>query len=536
VVVRDTRASLLILMAATLGMLVIVCVNVTNLLIARQMRRRRDAAIRTALGASRGQLLAETLAECLVIAAAGGVAGIAAAFALMRALAASSYALPYLQSSSPDVRVVLVALVTTLVAGVGIGIVPALRAAASAPSDTLKSGSTTSTDGRGGLRARRFLVGGQAALTAALLVATALLLASYVRLLRVDKGFATSGVLTLDLSLPAPVYRSIAQQVQAIDQIMERVRALPGVTAVAVTNRLPLQGEAVVNSLSLENDTRPDAARPLANYRYVSPDYFTAMATPLVQGRTFRDSDRGHQVVILSREAARLLWPNDDPIGRSVLTRGPGSASEVIGIATDTRAVDLKRTDVPFVYLPYWLRGPASASIAIRTAADPSASIGAARAAVWSVDRNIPIPRTRTMTDIVDAAVADRRLELTLMMLFGAAAALLASLGVYGVVSYAVTSRAREMGIRTALGATPAQIRRMVIGEGMLPIATGTVVGLAASWPMGRAMSSLLFGVGAWDATAVAGAAAVLVIAALAACAAPAYRAASNRNIVSALR
>jgi putative ABC transport system permease protein len=532
---RGARGSLLVLMSATLGMLLIVCVNVTNLLVARQMKRRREAAIRIALGATRRQLLGETLAEGIAIAAAGGALGLAAAIALTRALAASS-TFPLLAGVTADRHVVLAALAATVLAGVGVGILPALRAAASPPAETLKSGSTTTTDGRGGLRARRLLVGGQAALTAALLVVTALLLTSYVRLLNVDKGFSTSGVLTLDLSLPTTVYRTTDQQVQAIDAILDRLRALPGVTAVAVTNRLPLQGEAVVNSLSLENDTRPDAARPLANYRYVSPDYFTAMGTPLVQGRTFRDSDRGRQVVILSREAARLLWPSDDPIGRSVLTRGPGSASEVIGIAADTRAVDLKRADVPFVYLPYWLRAPASPSIAIRTTADPSASIGAARAAVWSIDRNIPVPRTRTMTDIVDAAVADRRLELTLMMSFGAAAALLASLGVYGVVSYAVTARAREMGIRTALGATPAQIRRMVIGEGMLPIATGTVAGLAASWPMGRAMSSLLFGVGAWDATAVAGAAAVLVIAALAACAAPASRAASSRSIVAALR
>jgi predicted permease len=537
VAVRDTRASLLILMAATLGMLLIVCVNVTNLLIARQMRRRREAAIRTALGASRRQLLAATLAEGLTIAGAGGAAGLVAAFVLMRVLAVSPYALPYLQPSSPDARVILIAMLSTIVVGIGIGIVPAVRAAAATPADTLKSGSTTATEGRTGLRARRLLVGGQAALTAALLVATALLLSSYVHLIRVDKGFATSGVLTLDLSLPATVYRSTVHQVQAIDQIIDKLRALPGVTAVAVTNRLPLQGEGGVNSLALENDPRPGAARPLANYRYVSPDYFAAMGTPLVQGRTFRASDRGRQVVILSREAARLLWPNDDPIGRSVLTGGGlSSLSEVIGVAADTRAVDLRRTDVPFVYLPYWIRSQASASIAIRTTTDPSASIAAARAAVWSFDRSIPIPRTRTMTDIVDSAVADRRIELTLMMLFGAAAALLASLGVYGVVSYAVASRAREMGIRTALGATPSQIRRMVIGEGMLPIVSGMSVGLAASWPLGLAMSSLLFGVGAWDSTAVAGAACVLTCAALAACAAPAYRAASNRNIVAALR
>lgn len=536
VTVRGTRGSLLILMAATVGMLLIVCVNVTNLLVARQMKRRREAAIRTALGATRRQLAGETLAEGMAIAAAGGALGLGAAVALTRALTASS-ALPLLIGVAPDGRVFLAALAATVIAGVGVGILPALRAAASPPAEMLKSGSATTTEGRAGLRARRLLVGGQAALTAALLVVTALLLTSYVRLLNVDKGFSTSGVLTMDVSLPTTVYRTTERQVQAIDAILDELRALPGVSTVAVTNRLPLNGEAVVNSLTLENDPRPPSARPLANYRYVSPEYFAAIGTPLIQGRTFRDADRGRQVVILSMEAARLLWPGQDPLGRHVLTGGSlGSLSEVIGVAADTRAVDLRRTDIPFAYLPYWLRGPATASIAIRTASDPSRSIGPARAAVWAVDRNIPIPRTRTMKDIVDAAVADRRIELTLMLLFGAAAALLAALGVYGVVAYAVASRSREMGIRTALGATPAQIRRMVVGEGMMPIASGTVVGLAGSWPIARTISSLLFDVGAWDWTAVAGAAAVLAAAALIACAVPAWRASSGGSIVAALR
>ena len=540
VIVRDARGPLLLLFGATAAVLLIVCVNLANLLLARRAARRRDEAVKRALGAAATHLLGESIAESLVLAAAGGTLGLAIASVAKRWIVSTAAAsVPRLTDASLDWRVLAFTATTTIVAGMLVGLLPALRTAVTAPADVLKADSHTTTEGRRGARARRTLVAAQSALGVALLVVTGLLLASFVRLMRVDKGFDTSSVLTLDVALPPLEYPSDAIDKQAafFDEAVARLRALPGVQAAGVTSRLPLTGEGSVNLLSVEHDPRPESARPIANYRFVSGSYFGAIGTPVIEGRTFSDTDRGHPVIVLSAMAAQKLWPGQDPIGRRVDTGGfLKTPAEVIGVVADVRAVDLRRTDVLFAYLPDWSRPLPGGSFVVRASTEPASIAQAARAAIWSVDRSVPIPRVQTIAGLLDRAVARQRFELTLMLLFGAAAATLAALGVYGVVSFAVTRRRREMGIRIALGATPAAIERLVILEGVSPVAAGLGIGLAAAIPIGRAISSALFGVRAADPIVMAAASAVLAIAALGACAAPAYRAARRTDVTTVLK
>src|SRR5262245_61999277 len=538
VVAAQARGPLFVLLAATIVVLLIVCVNLANLLLARHAARRRDAAIRAALGAGRRDLVGDALIESLVLAAGGGVLGAFLAIFLTRVIVATApSALPMLNAVEMDARVLAFCAASTTIAGLLVGLLPALRTAEVEPADTLKAGSYTTTDGPRGGRARRLLVAAQAAMGAALLVTTGLLLLSFVRLLHADKGFQTSGILTVDVALPASSYDGDARKLQFFDQAMAEIHALPGVSAVALTSRLPLRGQSTVNLLSYPDDTRPMAARPLANYRYVTPGYFTAIGTPLVRGRTFLPSDRGRPVVVLSASAAQALWPNQDPIGRIVRTGGYlGAPSEVIGIAADSRAVDLRRNDVLFTYLPYWLRGPSSASLVIRTTVAPASLAASVRRTIWASDRNVAIPHVQSMDDIVAASVADRRFELSLMVVFGCASALLAALGVYGVVSYSVARREREMGIRIALGARPGDIHRMVIAEGLMPVGAGLAVGLAGSVGIGRAIGSLLFDVRAGDPLVMLTSGAIVIAATVLACAAPARRAAGLTEVMETLR
>jgi predicted permease len=345
--------------------------------------------------------------------------------------------------------------------------------------------------------------------------------ASFVRLSQVDRGFDTNGVLAIDLALPPSAFADPAAQVRVLDAAVTRVKTLPGVSTAGITSLLPLRGESTVNRLSYPNDTRVEVARPLANYRYVSPGYFAAIGTPLLRGRTFRETDRGHQVVILSARTAAALWPGQDPIGRLIQTGGYFAAvSEVIGVAADSRAVDLERNDILFAYLPYWLRAPwtTAATLVVRTAVTPASVIPAARRAIGEVDPLVAIPRVESMDDVVGAALADRRFELSLMTAFGGAAFVLAALGVYGLVTFAVARRAREIQIRVALGATSRDIRRLIFEEGLTPVATGIAVGLPLSVALGRAMASLLFDVGPANVEVMAAASALVLLATVVAC------------------
>ena len=530
IVARQARGPLLMLLAATLALLLIVCLNLANILMARHAGRRRDTAIRVALGARRPELVRQILFESLLLCGGGGLAGLLLVPLLLRAIAAQAPpTLPSLNPFTIDFRVLAFATLASLAAGLLVGALPALRLSGLDPGDMLRAVSYTTTDAARSGGARRVLVALQAAIGTLLLVASGLLLASFVGLQRVDKGFDTAGILTIDVALPPGAYRNSDDEERTLERMRAQLAGLPGVTAAAIASRVPLRGEAVVNLLSYEHDNRPASARPVANYRYVTPEYFRAIGTPLLRGRTFRESDRGRAVVVLSASAARALWPEGNPVGRTVKTGGfLGAPSEVIGIAADSRAVDLARNDVLFAYLPYWLRPQTDASFVVRADVPPGTLTAAARRRILDVERGTAIPRVATMDEIVAEAIVDRRFELTLMLLFGAAAALLASLGVYAIVAAAVARRQREMGIRIALGASAADIHRLVLREGIAPVGAGLAAGLTGSLWLGRVLSGLLFGVHAGDPRVMAAAAALVIAATLAACAGPARRAAAS--------
>jgi predicted permease len=537
VVVRQARTPLLILLGTTCGLLLIICINLTNLLLARHTGRQRDAAIRSALGAERRTLVIDSLLESLMLAGAGGIVGSLMSVAITRALiSAAPGTLPRLTAVSPDATVLLFVVSITAVTGFLVGMLPAFKTARAGHSDILKAGSYTTTEGAASGRARRVLVGSQSALATVVLIATGLLITSFVRLLRVEKGFETAGILTVDIALPPSTYPDAPAQHLYIERLTAALSALPGVSVAAVTNRLPLRGEAVVNALSYERDERPYEQRPMANYRYVTPDYFSSIGTPLIAGRTFRASDRGRPVVVLSASAAKALWPSGDALGRIVRTSGQfGAPSEVIGIAADTRAVDLVRTDVHFAYLPYWVRGASSFSVVLRGRQNVNAAAAGAertslnpatvRGTLQQLDSGVPIVRIETMDDIFARSVADRRFALALMVQFGIAAALLAALGAYGVVSYSVARRARELGIRVALGASPSDVGRLVLSEGLAPVTVGALAGVALSFALGGLMASVLFEVHPHDPRVLAASCAALLFAASVACLGPLRRA-----------
>jgi predicted permease len=360
-----------------------------------------------------------------------------------------------------------------------------------------------------------------------LLVTAGLFLASFVRVLRVDKGFAVERVLAMDVVLPRVRYAEREARARFYQQALERLAAVPGVSADGATSALPLEGEAQVDVLSDENDPRPTVERPTANIRWVSPGYFEAAGTRVLRGRAFTAADRGRDVVVLSQRAARALWPNEDPIGKRVFPGSNDPVSEVIGVAADVKTSSLEKEGSFVAYVPYWNNVPARASILLRTAADPAAVTAVARAAIREVDASVPVVKARTMRQVVSESVATRRFQLALLALFALTALATASVGIYGVVSHSLARRTGEMGVRMALGARPADVRRLILREGLTPVVAGLAAGILLSLALGRVFASLLFEVRPSDPVTLGAVAAVLGVVAAVACYVPARRATS---------
>jgi putative ABC transport system permease protein len=373
---------------------------------------------------------------------------------------------------------------------------------------------------------RNVLVAVEVGLSAVCLMAGGLLLRSFVNLLNVDKGFEAGRIVTADLTLPYSRYADHAAEAKFDRELVERLAAIPGVTSVGISNQLPLAGEGNNNVIMPEGANLSMMDRPLADNREVNPDYFKTMGIRLLAGRYFDEHDRGKPVTVISAMTAARLWPGQNPVGKRLIQGGGRLGPiEVVGVVVDIRGASLAHAPSNTIYVPYWQDSNYKLSLAVRTGLPLPTAGAAIRTAVRKMDAEMPLPEMRTMEERLAQDVAPRRFQMTLVLLFGAAALLLASLGIYGVVAYSVGQRTGEMGIRMALGAQPGSISSMVLRQGMAPVAAGLAVGVAGSLALGRLLGSLLFGVKAADLATIAGVTAVLAAVAALASWVPARRA-----------
>jgi predicted permease len=370
------------------------------------------------------------------------------------------------------------------------------------------------------------LVATEVALSAALLVVAGLLIGSLVHLLGIDQGFHANNVLTASLNLPVTKYNDTQQRAAFFDRLLPVLQHLPGVQAAGIISTMPLEGDTWVDMISRDDDHQPMFQRPVANYRFISPDYFAALEIPIRAGRAFQLADRNRPVVVISATTAARIWPGANAVGKHM--RGGDETdpmAEVVGVVADTRTG--MKGDAPplMVYRPYWTRLESGASLAIRTAQEPAAAASVVRNAIWSVDSQLPVPEMKTMQRMISDSVSERRFQTALLAGFALAALLLAVVGIYGVISYSVNRRRNEIAIRMALGAHASDVSRMVLLQGMRPVAIGLAIGIATALALGRLLRALLFEIRPSNPLVLASVVLVLSAAAALACLAPARRA-----------
>jgi putative ABC transport system permease protein len=525
------RLGLWMLAAAVGAVLLIVCINLANLLLSRIASRSREAAIRSALGASRGRQFRMVLTESLLLALSGGTLGLVLASWIVRLLVSTTTLdIPRLEEVGVDSSVLMFAFCLTVLTGLVFGTLPAWRLTRGDPQEALRAGSHTVTEARGGLRLREVLIGVEVGLSAALLIVAGLLTGSLVRLLQVDKGFDAGHVLTVDIGLSGNLYADPAEREKFFDRLLAKVSTMPGIQASGVITQLPTRGQTWNDPIYLEGADR----RHVVDNRYASPGYFRAMNIAIRQGRAFEERDRGRGVAVLSEKAAKLLWPEErNPVGRRFMGEDD-KPKTLVGVVAEVRAT-LHKDPPPMAYYPWWQRVPDGVALVVRTPGDPYAVAGAIRAALRSEDAQLPIRDIRTMEEVVDRSVAERRFQLSLMAVFAVSALLVASLGIYGVVSYSVARRRNEIGIRMALGAQRFRLLGLVVRQGMVPVAVGLGAGVAVAFVLARAIRGLLFGVQPADPLTIAGVIVLLLVVGVMACLIPARRAAGI-DAVAALR
>ncbi|MFP5264634.1 MAG: ABC transporter permease [Blastocatellia bacterium] len=532
-VVGDIRPHLLVLLGAVGFVLLIACANVANLLLARAASRQKEIAIRTALGASRGRLIRQLLTESVLLAVVGGGLGLLLALWGVDVLVTvNRNNIPRAGEISIDPGVVGFTLALSLLTGILFGLAPALQASKTGLNETLKEGGRGSTGGGRQRRVRGYLVVAEIALALVLLVGAGLMIKSFMRLLDVDPGFRTQNVLTMQLALPGTKYRE-AHQVRAFyQQALEQIKALPGVESAAAISNLPLSGSISSGSFQIEGrpPIAPGEATPHSDRRVVTQDYFQAMAIPLMRGRYFTDQDSADSkpVVIIDETMARIYWPDEDPIGKRLSwssNNGNPVWAEIVGLVGAVKHLGLDAAVRGQLYMPHNQRPSSAMYMVIRTSARPEGVAGAVKSAIQIVDKDQPVYNIKTMEEYLSGSVAKSRLTLLLFGIFGAVALILAAVGLYGVMSYSVTQRTHEIGIRMALGAKQTDVLRLVVGDGMLLTAVGVGAGLAAALALTRLMSSLLYGVNATDSVTFVVISLVLTGVALVACYIPARRA-----------
>lgn len=528
--VEGVQRPLLILFGAVGCVLLIACVNVSNLLLARATTRTGEIAVRAALGAGRGRLVRQLLAESVVLSLAGGAAGLLLGSWGVRALMALAPAdLPRAASVSMDGSVLAFSMALSLLAGLSFGTAPAIVASRADLTVFLRDVRRDAGVSGGRRRLRSALVAAQVALALVLLTGAGLAARSFNRLLHVDPGFQTGGVLTFRISLPEGTYPTMASNVQFFRDYLERVTELPGVVNVAAVSIPPVTRGGFGGSFTIYG--RPAGSdEGNAQVRSITPGYVEALRVPLRAGRVFdaRDSETGARVAMVSESAARLYWPGENPVGRQLrvhVNESVNSPREIVGIVGDVRTRGLELDPVPVIYVPHAQYGGDSMTIVARAAGDPMQLLPQMTGALKTLAPGVAFSRARTLAELVSANVAEPRFRTLLLSIFALVSLGLAAVGLYGVVAFSVNQRRGEIGLRMALGAKPATVLRLMLREGMMPVGAGIVAGLAGAAILARVMKSLLFGVDALDPLTFAGVALTLGLVALAACYLPARRA-----------
>lgn len=507
--VGNIRLALLILLGAVGLVLLIACANVANLLLARSTTRQREVAIRTALGARRGRIARQILTESLLLAGLGGLAGLLVAiWGVEFLLRLVPQTLSQVQGVSVDGRVLLFTLIVTVITGVICGLIPALQASRMQPGEALKDGGRGTQGGARGRRLLGALVVSEMALALVLLVGAGLLLRSFHRLSKIDPGFQTDNLLTLRTELPSTKYPGPEQRRAFYDEVLRRVKDLPGVESVGIISFIPLSFSGINFAFTVEGRTPvSDMKLPLAVYRVISPDYFSTMRIPILRGRSFDQHDTADaaSVAVINRSLAEQFWPGEEAIGKRLKVGpadSPNAWATVIGVVGDVRQVGLLGEQTLEMYSTYKQdrRGfVAPRDLVIRTKSDPASIVAAVRKQVWAVDKDQPVSNVRTVDQVFANAVSRERFQTLLLGLFAALALVLAIVGLYGVMSYAVTQRTHEIGIRMALGAQRGEVLRLIIRQGMLLTLAGVGLGIAVALGVTRLIAGVLFGVTATD-------------------------------------
>jgi predicted permease len=522
------RPVLAVLMGAVAFVLLIACANVANLLLARVARREHDLALRTALGASRARLVRQMLAESALLAIVGGAAGVlVSALILPLLISFTPDSMSRLADARVDGRVLGFSAAVSLATAFIFGLVPALRASRIDLRGSMHGERSNSSHAPTSL-ARTLLVAADVALAVVLLVGAGLMIRSVGRLLGVNPGFDPTHVLTMQISMVGTAYAKDEAVLVKTDEMVARLRALPGVTAAAAAGQIPLGGNGDTWGFHVQG--RPVTPEDPSVERYsVTPDYFSVMRIPLQRGRLFTDADRagGEQVMLVAEQTARTLWPNADPIGQHVrigsATQGPWRT--IIGVVGDVRHRELAAAPTMQMYLPQAQVTDSFLTFVIRSTADPALLAGEARRAIWSVASDVPVYALAPLEDLVAKSVGARRFVMVLLEFFGGVALLMTGIGLYGVISYSVAERTREIGIRSALGASHGDIVRLVLGGGLRVVAAGLAVGVFVSFGATRYLEGSLYGVSATDPATFAGVVGVLFLVTLMAQGVPIVRA-----------
>jgi len=543
--VGNIRSTLWTLIGAVAFVLLIACANVANLLLARAGTREKEIAVRTSLGANPIRLVRQLLTESVLLSLLGGLFGLLLAFWGVSALVhAAPAGLPRTAEISLDWRVLAFTLAISVLTGVLFGMAPALSSVRHDLNSILKTSGRSTTGNRGRSRMRNLLVISEIAACVVLLLGAGLLLRSFVKLSQVNPGFRTDHILTLQLSLPAARYPGL-KVAQFYQQLVDRTQQLPGVRSAGVCRYLPLAGADASLNFQIEGQTTKGSDQPRAKYRTISAGYLDAMGIPLLKGRTLdrSDSDRTPKVVLLNETAARLYWPNQDPVGKRILSGVDDTAwSTIIGVVGNVKHRGLDAATNPETYYSYLQIPPdqmgmieGTMSLVVRTTAEPAGLLASVREQLRSLDPDLPIFNVKTMEEVVQGSVAQPRFRTLLLGVFAALALVLAAVGLYGVISYSVAQRTNELGVRSAMGASPTDLLTLVVGQAAWLAAMGIGIGLVAGLILARGLSKFLFGVTVLDPLTILGTAAAILLIALIASYVPALRA-TRIDPVTALR